>query len=138
MDTESFERMPLSSALEFSLKCSRGDLRSRGTTVHWKITIQWMTQLILTRLIRWKVIYAADSTIQPLNDRGLEEKKSVHMWREIAWFHVLGCVPFGESKNGFFMRDSADFTVKGNAKSDDRFVTLETSQVRSRWLRQNN
>ena len=31
------------------------------------------------------MIYAADSTIQPLNGRGLERKKSVHMWREIAW-----------------------------------------------------
>ena len=42
-----------------------------------------MTQLILIGLIRRIVIYAADSTIQPLNGRGLERKKSVHMWSEL-------------------------------------------------------
>ena len=30
----------------------------------------------------------------------------------------FGCVPFGESKNGFLIKDSANFTVERNAKSE--------------------
>ena len=33
-------------------------------------------------------------------------------------------VPFGESKNGLLIRDSADFTVEGNAKSGKKVCSL--------------
>ena len=37
---------------------------------------------------------------------------------------LLGCVPFGESKHGFLIRDIPDFTVERNVKSEIGFVTL--------------
>ena len=41
-------------------------------------------------------------------------------------------VPFGESKNGFLIRDSPDFAVKRNVKSEIGFVTLvNLSQTRA-------
>ena len=37
---------------------------------------------------------------------------------------LLGCVPFGESKNLFSIRHLPDFTVERNEKSEIGFVTL--------------
>ena len=39
---------------------------------------------------------------------------------------VLGCVPFGESKNGFLIQDLPDLAVERNAKSEIGSVTLVT------------
>ena len=36
---------------------------------------------------------------------------------------LLGCVPFGESKTGFSIRDLPDFTVERNVKFEIGFVT---------------
>ena len=35
------------------------------------------------------------------------------------------CVPFSESRNGFLVRDSADFTVERNAKSKKKACNLD-------------
>ena len=37
---------------------------------------------------------------------------------------VSGCVPFGESKNGFLILDLLDSAVERNVKSEFGFVTL--------------
>ena len=37
-----------------------------------------------------------------------------------------GCVPFGESKNGFLIQDLPDLAVERNAKSEIGSVTLVT------------
>ena len=36
----------------------------------------------------------------------------------------VDCVPFGESKSGFFIRDLPDFAVERNVKSEIGLVTL--------------
>ena len=41
-----------------------------------------------------------------------------------------GCVPFGESKNGFLILDLPDFAVERNVKSETGFVTLVTFRQR--------
>ena len=43
---------------------------------------------------------------------------------------TLGCVPFGESKNEFLVRDLPDFAVERNAKAKIGFVTLVTFRKR--------
>ena len=47
-----------------------------------------------------------------------------------------GCVPFGESKNGFLILDLPDFTVERNVKSEIGFVTLVTFRQRVQYARQ--
>lgn len=59
-------------------------------------------------------------------------------WISDTYWLLCGCVPFGESKNRFLIGDSADFTSERNAKSEKSFVTLATSQMRSKYLCQNN
>ena len=44
--------------------------------------------------------------------------------------HPTGCVPFGESKNGFLILDLPDFAVERNVKSEIEFVTLVTFRQR--------
>ena len=48
----------------------------------------------------------------------------------------LGCVPFSESKNGFFILDLPDFVVERNVKSEIGFVTLVTFRQRVQYARQ--
>ena len=48
----------------------------------------------------------------------------------------LGCVPFGESKNGFLILDLPDFSVERNVKSEIGFVTLVTFRQRVQYARQ--
>ena len=48
----------------------------------------------------------------------------------------IGCVPFGESKNGFLILDLPDFAVKRNVKSEIGFVTLVTFRQRVQYARQ--
>ena len=48
----------------------------------------------------------------------------------------LGCVPFGESKNGFLILDLPDFAVERNVKSEIGFVTLVTFRQRVQYARQ--
>ena len=51
--------------------------------------------------------------------------------------HVfLGCVPFGESKNGFLILDLPDFAVERNVKSEIGFVTLVTFRQRVQYALQ--
>ena len=57
------------------------------------------------------------------------------MWLLLKTFFVstivgLGCVPFGESKNGFLILDLPDFAVERNVKSEIGFVTLITFRQR--------
>ena len=40
-------------------------------------------------------------------------------------FVFFGCVPFGKSKNGFFILDFLDFAVERNVKSEMGFVTWQ-------------
>lgn len=47
-------------------------------------------------------------------------------------------VPFGESRSGLLIRDSAGFTFEGNAKSEKELVALVTLQMLARWQRGNN
>ena len=47
-----------------------------------------------------------------------------------------GCVPFGESKNGFLILDLPDFEVERNVKSEIGFVTLVTFRQRVQYVRQ--
>ena len=47
----------------------------------------------------------------------------------------LGCVPFGESKNGFLILDLPDFSVERNVKSEIGFVTLVTVRQRVQYAR---
>ena len=47
-----------------------------------------------------------------------------------------GCVPFGESKNGFLILDLPDFSVERNVKSEIGFVTLVTFRQRVQYARQ--
>ena len=47
-----------------------------------------------------------------------------------------GCVPFGESKNGFWILDLPDFAVERNVKSEIGFVTLVTFRQRVQYARQ--
>ena len=49
---------------------------------------------------------------------------------------LLGCVPFGESKNGFLILDLPDFAVERNVKSEIGFVTLVTFRQRVQYARQ--
>ena len=42
----------------------------------------------------------------------------------------LGCVPFGEPKNGFLIQDLPDFAVERDAKAEIGFVTLVTFRKR--------
>ena len=46
---------------------------------------------------------------------------------QVAYY---GCVPFGESKNGFLILDLPDFAVERNVKSEIGFVTLVTFRQR--------
>ena len=46
-----------------------------------------------------------------------------------------GCVPFGESKNGFLILDLPDFAVERNAKSEIGFVTLVTFRQSVQYAR---
>ena len=48
----------------------------------------------------------------------------------------LGCVPFGESKNGFSILDLPDFAVERDVKSEIGFVTLVTFRQRVQYARQ--
>ena len=48
----------------------------------------------------------------------------------------LGCVPFGESKNGFLSLDLPDFAVERNVKSKIGFVTLVTFHQCVQYARQ--
>ena len=48
----------------------------------------------------------------------------------------FGCVPFGESKNGFLILDLPDFAVERNVKSEIGFVTLVTFRQRVQYARQ--
>ena len=48
----------------------------------------------------------------------------------------LGCVPFGESKNGFLILDLPDFAAERNVKSEIGFVTLVTFHQRVQYARQ--
>ena len=48
----------------------------------------------------------------------------------------IGCVPFGESKNGFLILDLPDFAVERNVKSEIGFVTLVTFRQRVQYARQ--
>ena len=52
-----------------------------------------------------------------------------------AWY-LEGCVPFGESKNGFLILDLPDFAVERNVKSEIGFVTLVTFRQRVQYARQ--
>ena len=57
--------------------------------------------------------------------------------RDLSAFHTfLGCVPFGESKNGFLILDLPDFAVERNVKSEIGFVTLVTFPQRVQYARQ--
>ena len=47
-----------------------------------------------------------------------------------------GCVPFGESKNGFLILDLPDFSVERNVKSEIGFVSLVTFRQRVQYARQ--
>ena len=47
--------------------------------------------------------------------------------------NILGCVPFGESKNGFLILDLPDFAVERNVKSEIGFVTLVTFRQRVQY-----
>ena len=47
-----------------------------------------------------------------------------------------GCIPFGESKNGFLILDLPDFAVERNVKSEIGFVTLVTFRQRVQYARQ--
>ena len=49
---------------------------------------------------------------------------------------LIGCVPFGESKNGFLILDLPDFGVERNMKSEIGFVTLVTFRQRVQYARQ--
>ena len=51
-------------------------------------------------------------------------------------FADLGCVPFGESKNGFLILDLPDFAVERNVKSEIGFVTLVTFRQLVQYARQ--
>ena len=42
-------------------------------------------------------------------------------------------VPFGESENGFLIRDLPDFTVERNVKSEIGFATLVTFRKRVQY-----
>ena len=44
----------------------------------------------------------------------------------------IGCVPFGESKNGFLI-DLSDFEVERNVKSEIGFVTVVTFRQRVQY-----
>ena len=48
----------------------------------------------------------------------------------------FGCVPFGESKNGFLILDLPNFAVERNVKSEIGFVTLVTFRQRVQYARQ--
>ena len=48
----------------------------------------------------------------------------------------IGCVPFGESKNGFLILDLPDFAVERNVKSEIGFVTLVTFRQRVQYAGQ--
>ena len=50
--------------------------------------------------------------------------------------NYLGCVPFGESQNGFLILDLPDFAVERNVKSEIGFVTLVTFRQRVQYARQ--
>ena len=45
----------------------------------------------------------------------------------------VDCVLFGESKNGFLVRDLPDFAVERNVKSKIEFVTLVTFRRRVQY-----
>ena len=45
----------------------------------------------------------------------------------------IGCVPFGESKNGFLILDLPDFVVERNVKSEIGFVTVVTFRQRVQY-----
>ena len=47
-----------------------------------------------------------------------------------------GCVPFGDSKNGFLILDLPDFAGERNVKSEIGFVTLVTFRQRTQYARQ--
>ena len=51
---------------------------------------------------------------------------------------LKGCVPFGESKNRFWILDLPDFAVERKVKSEIGFVTLVTfrQRVRVQYARQ--
>ena len=49
---------------------------------------------------------------------------------------ILGCVPFGESKNGLLILDLPDFAVERNVKSEIGFVTLVTFRQCVQYARQ--
>ena len=65
-------------------------------------------------------------------------KLAIYAW----WLTILrlslhlGCVPFGESKNGFLTLDLPDFSVERNVKSEIGFVTLVTFRQRVQYARQ--
>ena len=51
-------------------------------------------------------------------------------------YKLFGCVPFGESKNGFWILDLPDFAVERNVKSEIGFVTLVTFRQHVQYARQ--
>ena len=55
---------------------------------------------------------------------------------QIELFSTFGCVPFGESKNGFLILDLPDFAVERNVKSAIGFVTLVTFPQHVQYARQ--
>ena len=52
----------------------------------------------------------------------------------LGW--LIGCVPFGESKNGFLILDLPDFSFERNVKSEIGFVNLVTFRQRVQYARQ--
>ena len=56
--------------------------------------------------------------------------------RCFIWGWNSGCVPFGESKNGFLILDLPDFSVERNVKSEIGFVTLVTFRQLVQYARQ--
>ena len=56
--------------------------------------------------------------------------------RRLQAIAILGCVSFGESKNGFLILDLPDFAVERNVKSEIGFVTLVTFRQRVQYARQ--
>ena len=56
--------------------------------------------------------------------------------RRLQAIAILGCVSFGEPKNGFLILDLPDFAVERNVKSEIGFVTLVTFRQRVQYARQ--
>ena len=108
----------------YSIWPTRPGLFERWITL---ITIQWIAWFILLTLIRWIVIYPADSVIQPLNNWGLDNK---HRLEDECTDFSLNTSRNGVGEVSKRSRSKSKFSCKyGGARRDRESSRLQCKKI---------